>query len=63
MVQKMLWLCATKYLTKTDEPLQAGESGYNRIWKDVKNEFTFLKKAEFQPKKQENGKLKDEREG
>ena len=35
LVQKMLYLCATKNGTKTDEPLQAGESGHKGIWKEV----------------------------
>ena len=34
MVQKMLVLCATKNGTKTDELLQSGERGHERIWKE-----------------------------
>ena len=35
MVQKMRWLCATKNGSKTDAPLQAGESGHKTLWNDV----------------------------
>ena len=62
MVQKMFWLCTKKNGTKTDESLQ-GESGHNKVWKDVETYSRFLKKAEFLLKKRENGKLKDKKEG
>ena len=36
LVQKMLWLCATKNGTKVDEVLQDGENWHKRVRQDVK---------------------------
>ena len=33
--RKVFWLCAAKTGSKSDESMQAGDDGHERVWKDV----------------------------
>ena len=60
-MQKMLWLCATKNGTKTDELLEAAGNGHKRIQKNVNANSDLGRRQSSPQTRQGIGRLRDKR--
>ena len=57
-MQKVCRLCATKTGTQIGEPMQAGETGHSRIWKDVTTECERMENRRAKKKGHQEGMQK-----
>ena len=55
----MFGICEAKNGTETDELLQTGTGGHQRIWQNAENDSKISKKEESQPRRQRIGELRE----